>query len=184
MKKLILLSGLLLVLAFPAMAQIAPHIDVSAGYSLRVFQEPSGVREGMNGWYGSGEYSVFRWLSGEVEVSGNYRNNGFEGNTSVYTGMIGPQFYPLGHRKITLHGHVLVGEGVYRVHFPAYGGFPSQVNLYWDKTWEAGGGIDYSRSRRWKIRVIQADFGQTHFFAHSQNNYSASIGFVYAFGQK
>lgn len=184
MKKLIGLSGLLLILAFPAMAQIAPHIDVSAGYSLRVFQDPSGVREGMNGWYGSVDYNVFRWLAAEAEVSGNYRNNGLEGNTSVYTGLLGPQFYPFGHRKITVHGHVLVGEGAYWVHFPAYGGFPSQVNWYWDKAWEAGGGIDYTRSSRWKIRVIQADFAQTRFFGHSENNYRASIGFVYTFGKK
>lgn len=184
MRKLIGLWCLLLLFVFPAMGQIAPHIDVSAGYSLRVFQDPSGVREGMNGWYGSAGYNVFRWLAGEVEVSGDYRNNGIQGNTSIYTGMVGPQFYPLGHRKLTVFGHVLVGEGVYRVHYPAYGGYPSQVNLYWDKAWEAGGGIDYSRSDRWKIRIIQADYGQTGFFGHTQTNYRASIGFVYAFGKK
>ena len=184
MKKLIGLSGLLLIFAFPAMAQIAPHIDVSAGYSLRIFQDPSGVRQGMNGWYGSADYSIFRWLSAEAEVTGAYRNNGLEGDTSLYTTLVGPRFYPLGRRKITVSGDFLVGEGFYRIHFPAFGGFPSEVDTQWYSAWETGGGVEYSRSNHWKIRVIQADYGQTHFYGHKQNNYRASIGFVYNFGKK
>lgn len=184
MKKLVGFSSLLLIFAFPAAAQIAPRIDVSAGYSLRLFQTTGGVREGMNGWYGAADYRIFRWLAADAEVSGNYRNNGIQGNTSLYTALFGPQFYPIGHRKITIFGHVLAGEGLYRLNIPAFGGFPNEVDTTWHSTWEAGGGIDYRHSSRWTIRVIQADFGQTQFFGHGQNNYRASIGFVYTFGQK
>jgi len=184
MKKLIGLLGLLLCFVFPATAQIASHIDVSAGYSLRIFKEPSGPREGMNGWYASVDYNIFRWLAVGGEFSGNYRNNGLNGNTRVYTGLFGPRFYPLGHRKITPYGHILVGEGAYWIDYPAFGGFPSESIWYWNKAWEAGGGIDYAWSKKWKIQVVQADFGQTRFFGQGQNNYRLSIGFVYTFGQK
>jgi long-subunit fatty acid transport protein len=184
MKKLIGFWSLLLIFAFPAAAQIAPNIDVSAGYSLRVFQTASGVREGMSGWYGAGDYKIFRWLSAGAEIRGDYRNNGIEGSTSLYTALFGPQFYPFGHRKMTVFGHVLAGEGLYRLSIPPFGGFPSEVDLAWHSAWEAGGGVDYTYSNRWKIRGIEADYGQTTFFGHSENNYMLSIGFVYTFGQK
>lgn len=186
MRKLIYLPALLWMMALPAAAQIAPRIDVSAGYSMRVFQSTGGARLGMNGWYGQGEYRIFRWLNAQVEGSGNYRNNGIEGNTSLYTFLVGPQFYPFGHRKFSPFGHVLWGQGVYRVNFPAYGGFPPTIDVAWHSGWEGGGGVDYNykNSNRWKIRVLQVDYGQTSFYGHNQINYRASIGFIYTFGQK
>jgi Outer membrane protein beta-barrel domain len=185
MKKLFGLLGFLVIFIFPVMAQstTAPF-DVSGGYNLRIFKEPSGVRQGMNGWYGSLDYNIFRWLGVEGEITGAYRNNGLQGNTSLYTGLVGPRFYPFGHRKMTIFGHFLAGEALYRVHFPAFGGFPSEVDTQWYSSWETGGGVEYRRSARWKIRVIQVDYGQTHFYGGTQNNYRASIGVVYSFGKK
>jgi hypothetical protein len=41
-----------------------------------------------------------------------------------------------------------------------------------------------TRSTNWGIRVFELDYGRTHFFGLSQNNYRLSIGFVYHFGGK
>ena len=123
-------------------------------------------------------------MSAEGEFSGSYRNNGIQGNTSIYTTLFGPEFYPFRHRKITPFGHFLWGQGFYRVHFPPFGGFPSQTDLDWHSAWEAGGGVDYAHSKRWEIRVIQVDYGQTKFFGRTENNYRATIGIIYNFGRK
>jgi hypothetical protein len=51
-------------------------------------------------------------------------------------------------------------------------------------SWEAGGGVEMTRSTRWGIRLFELDYGRTHFFGPAQNNYRLSIGFVYHFGGK
>jgi hypothetical protein len=173
----------------PTMAQDKPAFDISslqasAGYSLRVFTQANYTRIGMSGWYGSADYKIFRWLSAAADFSGNYRNKGDNGNVAIYSGLAGPRFYPFGHRKVSAFGEFLVGDSHYRVHFPAFGGFPAATETDSEFSWAGGGGIDYSRSKRWAIRIVEADYQRTGFFGGHQNNYRLSIGFVYHFGQK
>jgi hypothetical protein len=183
MKKLFGLLACLALLIPPAMAQNMPRTDLSAGYSLRLYTLPDYARVGMNGWYASADYNIFHWLGAAAEGTGAYRNNGTNGNTAIYTALVGPQFYPLGHgHRLTLFGHFLAGEAYYRVHYPAFGGFPPKINSDLRFSWETGGGVEMTRSAHWGIRLFELDYGKTHFFGPSQNNYRLSIGVIYRFG--
>ena len=183
MKKLFGMLAFGVLLIPPAMAQNTRGVDLSSGYSLRLYTLPDYARVGMNGWYASADHDIFRWLGAAAEVTGAYRDNGTNGNTAIYTALIGPQFYPFGHRhRLTIFGHFLVGEGYYRVHYPAFAGFPQNTNSDLRFSWEAGGGLEMTRSAHWGIRLFELDYGKTHFFGPSQNNYRLSIGFIYRFG--
>ena len=208
MNRLLALAGLMLVLAVPAPAQStssssssqntppappqqapppepAPY-ELSAGYSLRVFTQPNYARIGMNGAYGSFDYKILSRISAAAEVSANFRNQGINGDLSIYSVMIGPQLYPFRHRrKFTPFVHVLFGEAFYRNSYPAYGGFPAAVKTDSSFSWEGGGGLDLTHSQRWAIRAIQLDYAQTKFLGNlSQANYRLSVGIVYRFAPK
>jgi hypothetical protein len=47
-----------------------------------------------------------------------------------------------------------------------------------------GGGVDVRVTRRFWIRVVQADYVVTHFGNSFQNNFGLSGGFVFKFGKK
>jgi hypothetical protein len=171
----------------PSSARETPRYEVSAGYNLRVFTQPNYARVGFNGWYGAGEYNILERISLAGEVSGGFRNQGARGDLSIYSGMVGPQIYPFKHaHKITPFAHVLFGEGYYRASYPAFGGFPAEVVTYSSFSWEVGGGVDIRRTPHWSIRLIQLDYARTGFLGSKlvQNNYRASIGFVYRFGKR
>ena len=159
--------------------------EVSAGYSLRVFTQPNYARIGLNGAYGSFDYNILNRIGAALEFSGGLRDQGPNGNLSIYSVLVGPQIYPFSHRhKITPFAHVLFGEGIYRNGYPAYGGFPHTVVTSGGFSWEAGGGVDVVRTAHWEIRMIQLDFAQTKFLGNqTQTNYRGSIGFVYRFGE-
>jgi hypothetical protein len=187
MKQLLAIGGFLLLSLIPTAAQDVAPFEVSAGYNLRVFTEPSYARIGLNGGYASLDYNILSRVSAAAEVSAAYRNQGLNGDISIYSAMVGPQIYPFKHRhKLTPFAHVLFGEGYYRASYPAFGGFPAQVTTYSAMSWEAGAGVDITRTSHWAIRLIQLDYAQTKFLGsdRSQANYRASIGFVYRFGQK
>ena len=177
--------GLLLLYAVPAKAQDTSNLSVSGGYLLRLFSAPGG-RVNLNGFYGSADYTLFKRFGAEAEVADSISNRDTNGDINILTGMVGPRFYPFGHRKITVYGHVLFGEGYYRVKFPAFGGFPPTTDTYTGLSWAAGGGIEIKHSDRWSIRIPQVDFGQTKFYSgtQSQSNFRISFGIVYHLGQK
>lgn len=169
----------------PAPLQVAPY-EISAGYNLRIFTLPNYARIGLSGGYGSFEYKILSRISAAAEASAAFRNQGINGDLSIYSVVVGPQIYPFKHRrKFTPFAHLLFGEGFYRNSYPPYGGFPAHVTTDSSFTWEGGGGIDLTHSTRWAIRVVQVDYARTKFLGTlSQNNYRLSIGVVYRFGQK
>ncbi|MGH9724760.1 MAG: outer membrane beta-barrel protein, partial [Candidatus Acidiferrales bacterium] len=163
-----LLGGIvfLLICSAPAMAQTAPKWELGGGYTFRSFMDPqSNSRLPMNGWSGTADYTVIkRWLSAAIDIDGAYNNYGLYGNTSVYTAMIGPQIYPLGHHKLTLFAHALFGEGYTRDTLPASGGF-NQITFSSNAfAMEGGAGLDYTLKKRWAIRLIQFDYEDTRFY--------------------
>jgi Outer membrane protein beta-barrel domain len=187
MKQLVAMCGFLLLSVIPAAAQDTHPYEFSAGYNLRIFTQPNYARIGLNGAYASLDYTIFSRLSVIGEGTATYRNQGLNGDISIYSAMIGPQIYPFKHRrKFTPFAHVLFGEGYYRASYPPFGGFPAQDLSYSGLTWEAGGGLDISHSSRWAIRLIEVDYAHTKFLGpnQSQANYRISVGFVYRFGQK
>jgi hypothetical protein len=170
----------------PPPPPVAAPYELSGGYNLRVFTQTDNTRIGFSGGYGEFEYKILSRISAAAEVSASYRNQGVNGDLSLYSFMVGPQIYPFKHRrKYTPFAQVLFGEGIYRASFPAYAGFPAEVRTNSAFTWEGGGGLDWTHSNRWAIRIVQVDYGQTKFFgSQSQTNYRISIGVVYRFGQK
>ena len=166
-----------------------PKAELSAGYTLHRYDVSSGPKLSMNGWYGSGEYNVFRhWLGVAAELSGAYKDEGVNGDTSLYTLMVGPQIYPFRHHKVTPFVHVLFGEGYVRISFPAYAGFPAFTRSDTSRAWQGGGGLDLDRWEHWGVRLIQIDYGSTNFFSTpsytGQTNIRASVGLTYRWGEK
>lgn len=186
MRRIFVAAFGLLICTFPAAAQSTSNLSLSGGYTLRLFTEPPSTRIDMNGFYVSTDYNLFKHFGAEAEISDTLADRGTNGNVNILTGMVGPRFYPFGHHKATVFGHVLFGEGYYRVQFPTFGGFPPTTTTYVGVAWEAGGGVEYKHSNRWSIRIVEADFGQTKFYggSQSQSNYRVSLGVIYHFGQK
>jgi hypothetical protein len=174
--------------------------ELGGGYTYRSFLEPDPTvrspslsnRQNMNGFGIFGAYRLFRWLSVAGDISGTYNISNVNGDVQMYTIMLGPQIYPLGHRhKITPFGHILFGEGFSVFNLQSQGGF-APVSA-WDHglDWMAGGGLDVKFKKRWTIRLIQADYELTHFsnigtgfYTGNQGNYRVSVGIIYHFGVK
>jgi hypothetical protein len=166
-----------------------PKAEISAGYTLRKLDFSSGNDLNLSGWYFSGEYNLLRrWLAVEGDLSGAYEFQGVNGNTSVYSAMVGPKIYPFRRHMINPYFHVMFGEGYARISFPPYAGFPAFVRSDAAHTWEGGGGLEMYRWENLGIRLVQFDYGGTNFFktanSTGQTNYRVSIGFTYRWGKK
>jgi hypothetical protein len=148
----------------------------------------TGLKLDMLGWDVYGDYRFLKWLSIGGDLSGAYHLSSENGNTQIYTVMLGPQLYPLGHNhKITPWGHILFGRGLYGLNIESQGGFNPVSHWENDYAWMAGGGLDVQFKKRWKIRLIEADYEDTNFGvpgATSYSNYRVTIGALYRFGVK
>lgn len=167
--------------------RITPKYDVSAGFAYRSYYQLNGLNPYLDGWYLSVDRTFFHWLSAEGEVSGVYKNQGvIVGNTGIYSFMVGPRIYPLGHRKLTPYGHVLFGASVLRNTVGPFSGFGVNTDTTAVHSWEAGGGLDYNLSSHWGIQIAQFDFGTSNFTGSNQNRgfYRITVGAVYRFGKK
>jgi hypothetical protein len=164
-------------------------IDVAAGGTFNRFTAPAGYYLDLVGWTGSADYNLFRWLAAQVEGSGDYSNKALIGRTSVYTALVGPEFFPLRHHKLTPWAHFLFGQGYYRDSIPSFGGFPAHVNGAYALAWEAGAGLDMNLKRRWGIRLVAFDYDSTKFFHGQpnqarQSNYRLGVGLIYRIGRR
>ncbi|MBZ5502688.1 MAG: porin family protein [Acidobacteriia bacterium] len=204
MRKLVVLAGLLAVWMAPVRAQDAPDkpepeakgkkvsipkFELSAGYAYRSYGiRPGGSSLAMNGGYGSVDYNYDRWLGAEAEVVGVYKDQGVLGKTDIYTFLVGPRVYPLGHHKLTPFGHLLFGAGRYSKAKPSYGGFPAQYLHDTAFAWEGGGGLDLYLRKHLGVRLIEVDLGHTGFASdnptRSQSERRISVGIVYRFGER
>ncbi|HTV60768.1 MAG TPA: outer membrane beta-barrel protein [Verrucomicrobiae bacterium] len=187
MTKWLGLLALILLGVAPTQAQDnkVPTWEVGGGYTFRDYNNPNtSDRFVMNGWAIMADRMVFRkWLSVAAQADGGYTSEG--NNTRVYTVMAGPQVYPFGHRKITLYGQFLFGEGYTRYVVPASGGYPSTPFSSHAYAWQGGGGFDYAWKPHWTIRMVQFDYENTRFFNAnpSQGNFKVSVGIMYRFGK-
>lgn len=200
MKKLLGVLGLLLLFAATAAAQ-GPKLEVYGGPSFLLYTQPSGVHLKMLGGTASADYYVFHWLSGQFEATGTYNSYGAYGSayggsssgpsspTTIYSAMLGPMIFPLGHRRLTPFVHFLFGAAYYDHQYAAFGGFPAASYTNLSYSWETGGGIDLTVKKHWAVRILQADFGQVNFAvstsgAQKQSTYRATVGVIYRFGAK
>jgi hypothetical protein len=167
--------------------RITPKYEISGGYSYRSYYQLNGLNPYLNGWYVSADRNFFHWLGAEGEVSGVYKNQGvIVGDTGIYSFMVGPRIYPLGHRKLTPYAHLLFGASVLRNTVGPFSGFGVNTDTTAVHSWEGGGGLDYNLSSHWGIQILQFDFGVSN-FTGSNNNQGfrrITVGAVYRFGKK
>ena len=147
----------------------------------------------LNGGYLSVDYNLFSWVGIAAEGSAAVRNEGAQSlgtsqTLTIFTGLVGPQIYPLRHRKLTVFTHILLGDGYYYTKAPAFGGFSANITTKSGFAWEVGGGMDVRIKKHWSIRLIEGDYGETSFSLPSANphqvGYRLSAGIVYLIGEK
>lgn len=174
-------------------ARATPLLEISGGYSYRAYSPTASTTFKLNGGYVSGDYNIFSWIgvAGEGTAAVRKQGAGTLGTSqtlAIFTGLGGPQVYPLRHRKLTLFTHFLVGTGYYYVRAPAFGGFSTRVTTSNGFAWEGGGGLDVRIKPHWSIRLIEGDYGETSFYVAQANShqvgYRLSAGIVYLRGQK
>jgi len=202
-------AGLLLLMAIfcsPALAQqekdswsifkkppSKSRLELGGGVLFRSFSNltptgtPNNTRLNMLGFDTYADYRFLHWLSLGGDLSGTYHLSSENGNTQIYTVMLGPQIYPFGHNhKLTPWGHVLFGRGFYGFNLESQGGFNPFSR--WDNAFAlmGGGGLDLRFKRRWRIRLIEFDYESTKFNVSGSNgyggNYRVSVGLLYRFG--
>jgi hypothetical protein len=168
-------------------------LEISGGYSYRAYSPTASTTFKLNGGYISADYNIFSWIgvAGEGMAAVRKQGAGTLGTSqtlSIFTGLAGPQVYPLRHRKVTLFTHFLIGEGYYYLRAPAFGGFSTRVTTSSGFAWEGGGGLDVRIKPHWSIRLVEGDYGETSFSVAQANphqvGYRLSAGIVYLRGQK
>lgn len=159
--------------------------EVSGGFSYRKFYFP-GETLGTEGWFGSAEYNWKSHLGVYLDASGDYRDRGLTGASSIYGLLIGPQFYPFGHHRMTVFTHLLAGVGYYRNVIPANGGFAREVQNDTATAWGVGAGLDFYVKRHLAVRMFEYDYDRANFFGQGslQGSGRISVGVVYRFGNR
>ena len=199
MKKVLALAALLAVFSLPALAQGAldestPKFEVGGGYAFRMWNIPASdgspsTRWNMNGWDANADYNVANYLGVAFDASGTYNFGGVQnGNQDIYTFMVGPQLYPMGHHKLTPFVHAMGGLGRYTLYLPPdpaleEGSFSYSQNRL---ALSFGGGIDYEVTHHVTVRVAQVDYERVLFTIEqdlpAQNNFVFRAGVEFHFG--
>jgi len=176
--KIALIVFFSLVLLSPALltAQEAPRWDVFGGYSIMRFDSPTiGYADYsyVNGWNAEVTGNIFRRLGVTLDGSGHYGSQ-----LTLYHFMIGPQytFRREGHRFFA-HGLFGKAEDTVGIVVPPKTSLESV-----GRSFGGGGGFDWDFNSRITIRVVQADYLNTHTFGKGQDNYRVSTGVVFHFG--
>ena len=170
-----------------------PKYEISVGYDHRSFGPAGTPRYGMNGWVGSFDYDWKSWLGFEGEVQGVYATRtpppgtGGVETPSIYTITGGPEIFPFRHHKLSPFGHILYGEGYYRVAVGPYSPFSGGTSTSFSHAVEGGAGLDYKFKENWAVRGM-FDYGSTRFYTasgtSSDSSYRISVGLVYYLGRK
>jgi hypothetical protein len=176
--------------AKPKRTHATPKFELSAGYAHRTYYSTDLTTLGTNGWYVSFEDNFKRWIGLDADVADTGENQGFIlGNTHIYTFLVGPQVYPLGHRKLSPFGHFFYGAGYYRDDVPPCCGYRGNAITSLVRVWQGGGGLDLNLSQHWGVRVVQVDVASGNFFPNTSTYTNRSMlrvsaGVVYRFGQR
>jgi len=167
-----------------------PKFELSGGYAYRSWTGAPSSKIWFNGWFSSFDYNLNRYFGAEGEGSGVYYSNSnissyAFGSTNIYSLLGGLKVYPLGHRKVTVFGHVLYGIARFSNTTPPYGGGIGTATTSSVGSWEGGGGIDWYFSRHWGARIFQYDFGGSDFLKAKNGGFSRlTAGIVYRWGAK
>jgi hypothetical protein len=154
----------------------APLMELYGGYSFaRLVSSGSGTN--LNGALGSFGWSIKPWLQIVADTSYNVVTTNGTKNV-LYGNHYGPRFFRRVRNRwgITPFGEALFGGSRADTTIPGSGGYTSSDNTFSIKV---GGGLDIHPSRRWDIRLFDADYYRTSFGTNvHQNNYWISTGVV------
>jgi opacity protein-like surface antigen len=173
----------------PVIAGVAPVIEGGIGYSYMRSNVPSQGNIAMNGVLVSGSGDLNAHFGAKLEVWYSRSFDAFQTGRSadILTYMGGPVFYPVRHRKFSIHAQMLLGGARETgVNFESNGtlvrGF---VNHF---AWAGGGGLQYRISEAFSLRP-EVEYLRTSFFnsnvaIQGQPNLRPSLSLIYTFGRR
>jgi hypothetical protein len=154
----------------------APLMELYGGFSFaRVVSGGSGSN--LNGAMGSFGWSIKPWLQLVADTSYNVVTTNGTKNV-LYGNHYGPRYFHRSRNRwgITPFAEALFGGSRADTTITGSGGYTTSDNTFSIKV---GGGLDIHPSRRWDIRLFDADYYRTSFGTNvHQNNYWISTGVV------
>ena len=144
MKRLLIISAVLLLLTVPAWGQDYPRMEVFGGFSY--LNSDAGTRENFFGWQASISANFNENVGFTLDSGGQYKSV-FGITVQGYEFLLGPRYIVRGER-FTGFAHALVGLEYVRV-----SGFSDTAFAM-----GFGGGMDVNASDRIAIRAFQLDY--------------------------
>jgi hypothetical protein len=156
----------------PAPAQEIPRFEVFGGYSHLRFESTTlgfASDSSLNGGKVGLTFNLSPYFGVAGEIAG-----GWGSPLKVYDGLVGPQ---ISYRKWKgkFFGQALFGKARTRVDING----PATSS---GRAVALGGGVDFPVTARFSVRLIQAEYLNTHTFQVNQNNLQLSTGLIYQFG--
>jgi hypothetical protein len=154
----------------------APLIELYGGYSFARLVS-GGTGSNLNGALGSFGWSIKPWLQIVADTSYNVVTTNGTKNV-LYGNHYGPRYFHRSRNRwgITPFAEALFGGSRADTTITGTGGYTTSDNCFSIKV---GGGLDMHPSRRWDIRLFDADYYRTSFGTNvHQNNYWISTGVV------
>jgi hypothetical protein len=154
----------------------APLIELYGGYSFARLVS-GGTGSNLNGALGSFGWSIKPWLQIVADTSYNVVTTNGTKNV-LYGNHYGPRYFHRSRNRwgITPFAEALFGGSRSDTTITGTGGYTTSDNCFSIKV---GGGLDMHPSRRWDIRLFDADYYRTSFGTNvHQNNYWISTGVV------
>jgi opacity protein-like surface antigen len=188
MRKLLLLTSLLILLPLAAFAQDKPKVEVFGGYSyLRTDEDFLLDNLDLHGWNASVTGNLNKWFGLTGDFSGHYNDYqvspGVRADISGHLFLAGPQF---AYRKNDVwqpFAHVLVGAARQHVSARTATGIVRSSDTSFAMA--IGGGLDAHVAKNLAIRLFQTDYVLTTFdngFENTQHNFRLSTGVVLRLG--
>jgi hypothetical protein len=163
---------LALLVDLPSLAQDVPRFEAFGGYShLRFESTTLGFADysNLNGGKIGLTFNLTPYFGVVGEIAG-----GWGSPLKVYDGLVGPQI-SYRKRKAAFFGQVLFGKAKTHVNINGPATSSGRAIAF-------GGGVDYPVTSRFSVRLIQAEYLNTHTFQLNQNNLQLSTGLIYQFG--
>jgi hypothetical protein len=155
----------------------ATLIELYGGYAFARIDGGGGAASNLNGALGAFGWNVKPWLQIVGDTSYSFQTVGTTKNI-IYGNHYGVRYF---HRRanrwgITPFVEGLVGGSRADTKISGVGGYTLSANCI---SYKVGGGLDIHPSRRWEIRLVDADYYRTSFGTNKeQNNYWISTGVV------
>jgi opacity protein-like surface antigen len=191
--KLVLTLLILFSATASALAQESPKVEVFGGFSYLRDDLDQGLLRDARGWNISANYNLNNFLGVKADFSGHHGERAyvdplevFKEKENNFTFLFGPQFSYRKNERVVPFAHVLLGarRSKYSWEFTdIVSGAPTGDGEFSDNAFTAafGGGVDLKLTKRWAVRLVQADYLLTRFYGNTQNNLRIGTGFVFRF---